>query len=251
VAFKITREASGVISAKVISVKRECRAGYHTGDVFKLSLVGGEPSAGTRCYLNRIDSLSVSVVSHSRLCRYYQRPGRSVPFERLIPPGFCLPAYYAAYPYALSLLYDGVNFEKIGREHAASLTCHNSSDCIHMRVRTKRNIFSPLLNFVETVLRALGFPKDVLDKTVEIQVVGSQGNCVKDLTAGRIVYLNLYNREELCPALFHNLFPFIVMLDKRVFPYWAEERRRIDVHCPNAAADIVYRIDIKSREAGI
>lgn len=243
--FKITRESSGFISVKVINQKKECYAGHKTGDMFKLSKVTFESLKFNSCDLNNIKSLSVSVVSHSKLCRYYQEPGQIVEFMNLAPSGFCLPAYYSAYTYSLSLLYDGADFEKAGREKTAELfCCLKGNDYIKMLVSTKRNIFTYILNFIEKTLRFIGYPKDVLDKAVKIEVSEVKGHCPKGLVAGHKVNFNLYNKQELCPAVFYNLFPYLCMLNRKIFPYWVKDESRIDIHCPDACADITYRINI-------
>lgn len=242
--FRIIRKPTGSIFAEVINQKGECLAGHKKEDVFQLEQIKRESSKSPCCYLNRINSLSFSVVSHSRLCRYYKKPGQAIPFENLVPRDFCLPAYYSAYPYALSLLYDGVDFEKLGREKSACLSCPNDKNHVRMQVRTRRNIFSPLLNFLEKTLRWLGLPKDVLDKSIKIETIGLTGNCSKNLRPGQLFNFNLYNSQELCPAVFYNLFPYLVMLNKKVFPYWTKDRRRIDIHCPDAIAKIIHRISV-------
>lgn len=246
VAFRVTKETSGAFSAEVISIKNECRTGYKVGDVFKLSHVEDERLKGAWCYLNTIDSLSLTVVSHNRRCRYYQKPARAISFDKFTPARFCVSAYYVVYPYALSLLYDGMRSQKTWREEATVLfSCPNNSDCIQMQVTAKRNIFSPFLSFLEKALRSLGRPRDVLDKSIEIKVVRLQGSCPRNLTVGRIAQFNLFNRKELCPALFYTLFPYLVLLDRKMLPYWGRDKSSIDIHCPDAAAEIVYRLGRK------
>lgn len=247
--FRITRERSGVISAEVTGLKNACLAGHKAGDIFELSQADGPPFPRSWCGMNRIESLSVNVLSHNPLCRYCQRAGHKVAFGDLAPRGFCLPAYYVIYPFALSMLYDGVNFDKVGGEHEASLSCNNYSDRIQMKVRTQRNILSLLLNLLEKILRVIGFPKDVLDKSIKIRVAGVKGNCRMGLKTGHISNFNLRSKKEVCPAVSYTLFPFLAMMGSGIFPYWSEEKKRLDVHCPDAGADIVYRINVRADRA--
>lgn len=243
VAFKITRKSKEVISAEVISQKKECLAGHKIGDIFKVSQVKKEFGNYDYCHLNLLNDIQVRIVSHSPLCRYYQNPKGVVSFENLAPRRFCLPAYYVTYPYALSLLYDGNDFNKLGKEYMADISCPNNSQ-VKIRVRTQRNIFTPLLNLLEKSLRWIGFPKDVLDKTIKVEILGLAGDCPRNLEEGQRFNFNLYDNQEICPAVFYNLFPYLIMFSRRFFPYWTKENRHIDIHCPDAVADIVYRISI-------
>ncbi|MCX5698506.1 MAG: hypothetical protein NTX01_02265 [Candidatus Omnitrophica bacterium] len=243
--FKITKNYHNYISAEVINKKVSCLAGHKIGDVFELAEVNSNNLNYDLCYINKIESLTVSIVSHSRLCRYYSKPGRIVPFSNLAPKGFCLAAYQTAYPYALSLLYDGHNFKKLGKEFAADISCTNSPNHIDMQIKTKRNIFSPFLNLIEKILRIFHIPKDVLDKKIEINTKKPSGVCFKGINEGLKINFNLRNKNELCPAVFYSIFPYLAMLDKRIFPYWLKDSKSINIHCPDPGANIVYRLSIR------
>ncbi len=244
VAFQIIENQSGSILARVLSLKGKCLAGHKAGDIFELSEVQVGPAKDNCCQLNQTNNLSVSVVSHSKLCRYYQKPGRIVAKENLVPVGFCLPAYCAVYPSALSLLYDGDNFETLGKEKAADICCPNCQDYAKIQIRTKRNFFSSILNLLEKILRFVGWPKDVLDKSIDIEVTDLKGHCLKNLKPGQLFKFNLYNDQELCPAVFYTLFPFWAMLSNKFLPYWTKDEKEIDIQCPDAGANIIYRISI-------
>ena len=245
--FKVKKNSHNKIFAEVVSKKGACLAGHNIGDVFELAQANPNKLNYDLCYLNKIESLDVSIVSHSRLCRYYSKPGKVVPFSNLIPKGFCLAAYQTAYPFALSLLYDGINFNKLEGEFTADVPCTNCHNHVDMLIKTNKYAFSLALNLLEKILRFIHFPKDVLDKKIEIDAKEVQGNCLKGITSGLKVNFNLRNKRELCPAVFYSIFPYIVMLDKKVFPYWLKDNKSLDIHCPDPGAKIIYRLSLKGK----
>jgi uncharacterized repeat protein (TIGR04076 family) len=248
VVFCITKHPSGSISAQITKLNGSCLAGHKQGDVFELAAADlTEPVKYDYCHLNQLDNLAINVISHSKLCRYYQKPGLNIMLENLAPASFCLPVYFAAYPTALSLLYDGNNFESLNQEKISIFDCPCEQNNVKIQVGTKKNIFSYFLNLLEKILRFLGWPKDVLDKSINFQAVSLASGCPKKLQPGQITEFNLHNARELCPAVFYTIFPFLPMLSDKIFPYWTKDKKEteLDLQCPDAGAKIIYRLTIK------
>ncbi len=244
--FKITRNKLGNIAAEVVAKKGDCRANHFVGQIFRLAKAEGELPKYDYCRLNDSSKTSVSVVKHSRACRYYKKIGTTVAPKNYIPDGFCQPAYFKAYPDSLSLLYDGCNFKKEGRENYTEIVCPNAGKNVKIKIRTKRHIFAPLMNLADKILRLINMPREALDKNIEYDLVEVNGNCKINLKPGQKFKFNLYRRAELCPAVFYTLFPFRIMLRKEIFPYWSCDFKHIDIHCPDSNAEIVHRISINN-----
>lgn len=249
VAFRVKRAKDGEISATVIALKGKCLAGHQEGEIFKLaeSEKNGLPQKNC-CDLNSAPLL-VRVVSHSRACRYYKKPGTLVAQDKLVPQGFCLPAYFRVYPSALSLLYDGSDFAQGKNGKFNCLACSGNNQ-VELKVETQRNIFSPLMNLIEKILRFVGWPKDALDKEVKITPTKINSHCPKNLELDQIFNFNLRDKSELCPAVFYNFFPYWAMLAQGIMPYWGNTaEKEIDIHCPDAGASIVHKLKIDKDRA--
>jgi len=243
VIFRVQRQENGSVTATVESVTGVCQAGHKAGDIFGLDL-GEETACAAACAANNIPETAVEILRHSPQCRYYQKPG-PVKWQQLVPPGFCLSAYAQGYPYALSLLYDGKNFAELGKEQGTTLLCPNAAAPISFQVRTRHHLLSWPLNILEKLLRRMGWPRDVIDKLVVFAIVPPPKPCPMNLRAGQKFFFNIYNRCEVCPAVFYTVFPFMLMLKQGAMPYWTKDRKSLDLHCPDAGADIVYRVSRK------
>lgn len=243
IAFKVTRGKNNIISAQVISKRGECLAGHQEGEVFNLSKLDKETVGAKVCNLNNV-KMEISVVSHNQACRYYKKPGSVIKRSKWVPAGFCLPAYYYAYPNALSLTYDGRGDKQDKKEQIDYLVCPGNEQ-VKMEIKTQRNSLTPIMNLMERILRFIGRPKDAIDKEVKIKVIENM-NCPQELELNQTFNFNLHDKTEICPAVWYNFFPYLVMLSKGAFPYWSsKESQSIDVHCPDAGAEIIHRINAK------
>lgn len=242
--FKITRKSDKSIQAEVSSCTGTCIANHKIGERFELTDPEGAYLKHTCLNNAKLEkSLAISVYHHNRSCRYYRPPGENLPMQRLAPQGFCFMAYYTAYPYALSLLYDGRGFEDKKSERFDLTTCQNDSHHLNIEVRTQRKILAFAWNLLEKSLRAIGIPRDVLDKSIFLTVRTLEGNCPQNLKTGQIAKFNLRNNKELCPAVFYTMFPYLIMANKSIFPYWAKDKKEFCVHCPTVGGNVVYKVE--------
>ncbi|MCU0666395.1 MAG: TIGR04076 family protein [Candidatus Omnitrophica bacterium] len=232
VSFRVERKTDKII-AVVENLKSPCQAGHKIGDVFQLKLVG-DGVGFDACKMNEPGDIRLEILRFSNSCRYYQKPG-NVKWSDLSPEGFCLSCYAQGYPDALGLLYQGKNKE-------FNLSCFRKNDPINFRVFSKEHFLSLPLRLIEKALRLVGFPSDVIDRVVLFRVSVSEKNCPQKLEKGKVSLFNIYNRRKACPAVSYTLFPFLAMAKENIFPYWAEENKILDVHCPDPNADVVYRI---------
>lgn len=174
----------------------------------------------------------IKVVGWKRSCRYHKKIGQKIAFEDIVPKNFCIFAYHAIYPYALSLLYDGRSNKKV------VVYCPASKNSILMEIIAYPRKLKSFYNLAEKCLRLIGYPHDIIDKIVKIRVVGIKGKCPRGITKGDEFEFNINNKSELCPASFSTLLPFI--LAKLVNP-----KDNTIIQCPADACKIRYNIKVK------
>lgn len=179
---------------------------------------------------NRLKNTCVRVADWRRSCRYHRKIGQKLNFKKIVPKNFCIFAYHAIYPYALSLLYDGKRPCK-----KVEVCCPASKDSILMEISANPRKLKHLYNLTEKCFRLIGKPQDIIDKTVKIKVFGVKGKCPININKGDEFRFNIIDKLELCPASFNSLLPFI--LSKLTNP-----EEDIIIQCPSDACRIRYII---------
>lgn len=160
-------------------------------------------------------------------CGYCRSGKERYGAKGLTPDGMCSAAFYSAYPYALAMIYDA---RLAGGAYPAPLrvACPAAEDPVILELRPRFRRLKFLRNLAERALRALGFPKDAIDKDIVMEVVESSGKCA--LVKGRTVILKVPDIADLCPASFFSLYPQLSAGIPGPFI------------CPDPASDIAYTV---------
>lgn len=171
-----------------------------------------------------------------KICKYCKRRGQEFRPHDIVRD-FCPDALFVAYPYALALLYGAEGECQKGRVH---LRCpHPQGIVMEVRRVHCRPLWLRLLKrlFDWVVARVL-YPVDWEDWHIRVRVLENRGACPANYVPGTTYWLNVRRTDELCPAAFHGIYPF-VLADHGA---GAEERsipRRL--HCPDHEG-IIYNL---------
>jgi len=171
---------------------------------------------------------SVQVASLCKSCRYHRHLGQKYDPAHLSPQGLCLSAYQTAYPYCLALLYNADLGKKV------IVRCPNPKNYIEMEI-TKSPIAPTALIALKrkllSLLANLCRPFDLPDHRITIKIVSQKGVCPKNYSIGQTFKFNLYRQNEICPAGFYQLYPFLIQVHKKP----------IFVSCPDDNV-VVYKV---------
>jgi uncharacterized repeat protein (TIGR04076 family) len=77
------------------------------------------------------------------------------------------------------------------------------------------------------------FPVDVIDMDISISVKCAEGYCPAGHQAGQVYVFNICLPDELCPASFHAVFPYLCLLSHGKSLPWGESVDGCHVHCPD------------------
>ena len=192
-------------------------------------------------------------------CKYHKRAGEKYDMDSLGPPGLCLDAYHVAYPYCLALLYDAEFTKSDERYHHTDsqrdrvlVQCPNPKERVVMEIRryyVLPKAVKSLKNLAERILEKLSFPVDVIEYRIGIMVVEVKGNCPHSHKVGEKFWFNIRTRlfwlngrqEEICPASFDQLYPFIALARRGVKIPWSNNGSSACLNCPDDKG-VVYKI---------
>src|SRR3989338_6700714 len=157
----------------------------------------------------------------------------------MIPRGFCFNAYYAIYPYLLAGLY-GAKFAPDVYGEGLTIRCICEKNAASIKIVFKFKRFKPVLNLIEKVSRMLGFPKDAIDRTVELEVEESARQC--SLSKGAVFAIKTPNSDEFCPASFFSAYPLLYAYLKSDYRYYRASKRGFGFLCPDPKNNINYNV---------
>lgn len=165
-------------------------------------------------------------------CRYHSNP---VDIEHIAPVGLCLDALHVAYPYGLALLYDA-SFAYRGKEDSVYVRCPSPQNGVVLEV--KRVLSAPkfvnlLKTFAANIFEALFYPVDIINCRIVYTVSDVKGSCPAGHRIGEQFEFNIWNKNELCPASFHSLFPHLFLKNRGVSFRWQEGDSLNEVSCPD------------------
>ncbi|HHT9140540.1 MAG TPA: TIGR04076 family protein [Candidatus Tripitaka californicus] len=165
-------------------------------------------------------------------CRYHTAP---TAMGRVSPEGMCLSAFHTAYPYSLGLLYDA-KFVNGGGGGPIRLRCPNPRGGVELevkRVPTTSSVVRLLKGIGARVFELISRPVDVIDHKIVYTICGVQGTCPARHRVGEEFEFNLWSKEELCPASFHSLYPYLFLKDRGDSFGWQEGEALSEVSCPD------------------
>jgi len=166
---------------------------------------------------------AVTAVELKKKCRYHKKGGQSFTLDAIAPAGLCLDAFHIAYPYCLTLLYDG-DF---------NASCHRPCDANRVIIQCPRGkmkmevarihllpkTVKTLKTAAEKAFKKLFYPPDVIDYKIRIKIIEAADGCPHK--PGELYYMNIRDTNELCPASFDAVYPFLGVKDIQL------------VHCPD------------------
>lgn len=152
------------------------------------------------CQFSNIASYGLTVIGKdTHKCRYHRKGQRYTSFQ-MAPGGLCIEAFHSIYPYALGLLY-GVEAERF------YVRCPKGS--VIFLVERKPAKFIPMLKYRIKALIDPFYPGDPRKYQVSIKVFQLEAKCLKGHKEGEEFEFNQDNKNELCPAAFDSIYPFI------------------------------------------
>lgn len=187
------------------------------------------------CFLYENKSIKTALVKSP--CRYHLNSGGTV---RVAPRGFCLDALHTIYPYGLALLYDA-SFKNGGSDSSISVCCPNSKNKVIFevkRIQAVSNGIKILKDIFAKIFGTLFYPVDMINYRVIYTVSGIRGKCPVGHKVGEEFEFNIWDREELCPASFHSVFPFLLLRNQGISFQWKDDGKVCEVSCPDCQGTV-------------
>lgn len=157
-------------------------------------------------------SFSEAVLSSGhicRTCRYHKKQNQQYTGGSIVPKGCCPHLYKACYPAALSLLY-GASYK---RTAMTNVFCPSDGTKVEASVFAKP-LYPAFLRFLKRfairLLQKLNIPAEFPENGVLIKISNVKGVCAAGMKEGNVFTFNLFNKKELCPASFYNVYTSLV-----------------------------------------
>lgn len=152
---------------------------------------------------------------HLRGCRYHRMQEEEFTENRILPKGFCVHAYRVAYPYSLSLLYDGQYYSDGGSktERSVKIRCPSCKDKVEIKIKIRYTLpylIRKLKVATVKLLRLIKIASEFPDRNIVIEILNVTGKCPLGIRKKQSYLFNIWNRRELCPASFYALYPILI-----------------------------------------
>lgn len=165
-------------------------------------------------------------------CKYHKKKGEVYSVSSFVPKGLCMELFYAAYPSSLAVLYNGtparLGFRKNGLRRAVVSCPHPKG--IKVEISCNELFLGPLRmikEFIEELLKIVYRPLDMHFRRVTIKVIEVSAYCPKGYKVGDRFEFNTHRRNELCPAGFAAIYPYLRVLGKE------GNANSLTAHCPD------------------
>jgi len=184
-----------------------------------------------------LSSWRLEVLESNGKCKYHPKVRQSIRLDKAIPPGICPYLYAAAYPYALSLLYDAeFSWRKKIDKDSVIAQCLMPGGQMIFKVKRIKN---PRIN------------KELLKKFEEerykiiIELLEKRGktrdcsDCLgyKKMVVGSTFEFNRGDLPGVCPAVFNQIIPHLeaVIRDKK-------GKQRVAFSCPDPKTNVIFEL---------
>lgn len=193
-------------------------------------------------------NFSVKVVDIATKCKYHKKTEVVYSPSAVAPGGLCRELFYAAYPACLSLLYSGKPIRGWLRKKGIKKIASSCPAANGIKVAIKaEEIFIPplrmLKEFIEEVCKIVLRPLDGPFRRVVIEVIEAGSDCPKGYRVGDKFYFNIDKQDELCPASFSAIYPYLRLL-KGKNKNEGLLSSKINVHCPDWVG-VTYELEVK------
>jgi uncharacterized repeat protein (TIGR04076 family) len=245
--YLLLADSSGGFPFQGIDGTMAMRCSCNTGEVTILPQAndinkdnGGKPDAGGMKLCGDYKHLTVSVNKLENKCRYHDSYV-SYYHNNFAPPGLCPDIFHVAYPFALALLYDA-DFSGREKKDSVTVSCPNNKG-IKLMIKREERHFRLTLKFIkvlEKVFEKFFYPVDKIYNDISLTVVSTGGECPRKHQLNEKYYLNIRDKNVMCPATFSSLFPHLVLSS-----YGGATDRLI--HCPDCQG-AEYVVNIKEEQ---
>jgi len=154
-----------------------------------------------------------------KICKYHKRANQTFQTNDIVRD-FCPYIFFVAYPYCLALLYNA----KFAKNNDSIKLCCPQNSGIVFTISRKRCWSLPVgafYKFLKWISQKISFPLDIEDYHIQLEIVDDKSTCPKKLTRGSTYQFNINKLDELCPASFYQLFPFLF------------GRKKLRINCPD------------------
>ncbi|KKR03872.1 MAG: hypothetical protein UT30_C0017G0011 [Candidatus Uhrbacteria bacterium GW2011_GWF2_39_13] len=168
-------------------------------------------------------------------CKYHCCPGLVYSYDKIAPAGICRELFYSVYPECLSLLYSGKPRKLLPRKKGMTkiMASCPAPDGVKVEISVK-DIFPPPVRIIkeitEEICKFIYRPLDGHFRRVFIRIIDKGNACPKNFLPGSIFEFNTIKKDELCPAGFAAIYPYI----KTFYSTHKDgEMPEIKIHCPD------------------
>ncbi|HIF03703.1 MAG TPA: hypothetical protein EYQ84_10645 [Nitrospinaceae bacterium] len=167
-------------------------------------------------------------------CRYHEKSSGDKSIN-IFSQGMCPIAYMNLYPTLFALhLNQEPNQLKIDPQNHV-IYCPVGSDGVQFKVYTKRLKFN-LRAYLKVAIYWLAnkiMPVEVFNKTTHIEVLSEGGGCPLNIKKGDNFYFNLDHTDELCPAAFNSVYPFLDVINNNFTAGCPDYRTHVSFNAPS------------------
>ncbi len=252
------------IKIRILHSAKECPAGHEAGNQFtvdreesgeksvdfntKFPLALYESLAGEAYSPNGNDcsfgsNMAIDISNIQFPCRYHKK--RRVFIDSFLPDGFCWHVFGVIYPQILAIMYNATVDRELRLEHPGmngniTLVIRKISYGRHFALEKIKNVLNKLLSVTL-------YPIDFVDYDIEITVLEKDnGGC--SLQKGAKYMVNMRDKEFLCPASAHALYPYMI-LERRGYRFrWDGRNESNLVPCPDCIG-AVYSVGTRKQGA--
>ncbi len=233
-AIAVSPEAFNTIFPAVLECAVDGRSSFKckspTGaDVYVIRAAGARSALIDVCAALRHDS--VDAVEILGPCRYHAKPAKGI---KAGPAGLCPDAHHAIYPYGLARMYGAAFGNGVGSD--VSVNCPGAANEVVFRIRrtaTLPRLLGALRTIAAQAFGRIFHPVDLMEYRVSYIVERVVGKCPAVHVEGDRFEFNVKRREELCPASFHALYPYIFLKKRGQVFDWAGSGEGVGVPCPD------------------
>ncbi len=226
------RRGDEVVMAMSDEEVRAVSLNKHFPEILRLCLVGHASKEGSHFY--EIDGgITLEVFNIVHPCRYHRNKDTVV--SNLLPTGFCPHVFNEVYPFLLAKLYGGDIEEEI------SLTHPGSKDDVRVDLRKVWIVRSTLaresIKLAKKLFETVFHPVDLLDCYVKVNFLENMSEGCSS-QKGKEYVVDLRNKNHLCPASFHTLYPYLCLAALGYEMKWGQDDGNRLVPCPDCVGAV-------------
>ncbi len=204
----------------------------HFPEILRLCLAGGESEEGS-CLCEIDGKIALKVFNIIFPCRYHREKDAVV--SDLLPQDFCPHVFNELYPYLLAKLYGG----DIGEE--ITLTHPGSRDDVRVDLKKVWIVRSTFLresvNLARRLFETVFHPVDLLDCYVKVNFAENMSEGCSS-QKGKEYVVDLRNKNHLCPASFHTLYPYLCLAALGYEMKWGQDDGNRLAPCPDCVGTV-------------